>query len=490
MRNTVSFVWAGMLLPMLFACGCGGSGGGGGGGTVTNQAVGASISPAATTLPISGAQVFTVTVTGTTSTAVTCVVLEGDAGGRIASVYPAGNGVTSITYLAPVMPGTYHVRATSQADPRVAVTATVVIVVPQSVTVAINPTSVTLSSGGTQAFTASVGSTGNTAVTWRVSEGNAGGSITSSGLYTAPATPGTYHVLATSQVDPSKSASAIVTVTPPSFSQVIQPTPTFADATNRVAPSVYLVFAVAKDGAYVVGTGFAVQFKDGLQLLTAGHVANGIYQTLADPTATGAFALQYLPDGSTMSFPITKELVDTRYDPNAPAGTTVDLGYLLVGPGKHILASGGAGADIQTPPTTANIAQAATLSAIQVPQSMGILGYPGNLLPQQINAGVAYPTFQPENLLEETPITGSAAHLIYYDLPITQGFSGGPVFLPTGEVVGVVSANTTTGLQHGVAVYLDALWTRARVPEQRWKPLPTCPLPADWRQRLSRAKFL
>jgi hypothetical protein len=61
-------------------------------------------------------------------------------------------------------------------------------------------------------FHASVTGTSNTAVTWSVTEASAGGSVTTAGVYTAPSTGGTYHVVATSQADPSKSQSATVTV--------------------------------------------------------------------------------------------------------------------------------------------------------------------------------------------------------------------------------------------------------------------------------------
>ncbi|WP_426749627.1 glycosyl hydrolase family 18 protein [Myxococcus sp. Y35] len=88
---------------------------------------------------------------------------------------------------------------------------------PPPVEVAIAPTSVTLPVSGTQAFTATVTGSSNTAVTWSVQEGAAGGTITQGGLYTAPASAGTYHVVATSQAAPTKSAVATVTVqsTPP-----------------------------------------------------------------------------------------------------------------------------------------------------------------------------------------------------------------------------------------------------------------------------------
>ena len=49
-------------------------------------------------------------------------------------------------------------------------------------------------------------------VAWSVQEGSTGGSITSAGVYTAPASAGTYHVVATSQAAPGSSATVPVTV--------------------------------------------------------------------------------------------------------------------------------------------------------------------------------------------------------------------------------------------------------------------------------------
>lgn len=91
---------------------------------------------------------------------------------------------------------------------------TVVITVQKAeeVSISIDPPSIQLSSGGTQQFTAKVGGTTNTGVTWSIQEGNAGGKITQDGLYTAPATSGSYHVIASSVADPGKSAAAAVTV--------------------------------------------------------------------------------------------------------------------------------------------------------------------------------------------------------------------------------------------------------------------------------------
>lgn len=80
------------------------------------------------------------------------------------------------------------------------------------VRVIINPSSVTLPVGGVYSFTTSVTGTTNMEVTWSVQEGASGGSVTSGGVYTAPNIPGIYHVVATSQADPTKRAIATITV--------------------------------------------------------------------------------------------------------------------------------------------------------------------------------------------------------------------------------------------------------------------------------------
>ena len=61
---------------------------------------------------------------------------------------------------------------------------------------------------GTLQLSASVSGSTNTAVTWSTT----GGSISSSGLFTAPSTSDTYTVTATSVADPSKSASVNISV--------------------------------------------------------------------------------------------------------------------------------------------------------------------------------------------------------------------------------------------------------------------------------------
>jgi hypothetical protein len=51
-------------------------------------------------------------------------------------------------------------------------------------------------------------------VTWTVTEGAAGGSVAGNGLYTAPQAVGTFHVVATSVADPTKTVQGTITVGP------------------------------------------------------------------------------------------------------------------------------------------------------------------------------------------------------------------------------------------------------------------------------------
>jgi hypothetical protein len=94
------------------------------------------------------------------------------------------------------------------------------------ITISVAPTAASVAVGNTQQFAATVTGTSNTAVTWTVLGGAANGTISSTGLYTAPATvpnPPQVTVNATGQADSTKSASATVTVTGPPTSVSVSP---------------------------------------------------------------------------------------------------------------------------------------------------------------------------------------------------------------------------------------------------------------------------
>ena len=84
---------------------------------------------------------------------------------------------------------------------------------PQPVTVSISPSSSSIDERTQVQLTATVSGLSNTAVTWAVTRGS--GTITQSGLYTAPRSPEGDIITATSQGDTTKSARASITVLPP-----------------------------------------------------------------------------------------------------------------------------------------------------------------------------------------------------------------------------------------------------------------------------------
>ena len=176
--------------------------------TVSQPAqVAISLSPATASLQTGTQQQFIASVSGTTNTGVTWTA----SGGTVS----AGG-----LYVAPSVAGTFTVTATSAADSSKSASAIITVSQPAQVAISVSPSTVSLQSGAQQQFGASVSGTSNTAVTWSAS----GGTVSTSGLYVAPSTVGTYAVTAVSAADPTKSASATVSVfAPPTISIAISP---------------------------------------------------------------------------------------------------------------------------------------------------------------------------------------------------------------------------------------------------------------------------
>jgi hypothetical protein len=206
---------AAALLSLAILAGCGG----GGAASTAAAPTGASatvqvqLTPAVSSVASGSALALTASVAGSTNPALTWSV-NGIAQGNASVGTIAGTG-TNVTYTAPAAAGTYNVTATSVADS--AASATTLVTVP--IQVSLLPGASTLASSGSLAFTASVSSSTNPAVTWTVdgvANGNfTVGTITGTGdavTYTAPAAAGSHTVTATSAADPTKSASSVVTV--------------------------------------------------------------------------------------------------------------------------------------------------------------------------------------------------------------------------------------------------------------------------------------
>ena len=95
---------------------------------------------------------------------------------------------------------------------------------PANVAITMYPLTAKVVAGKGADFAATVTGAPSSEVTWKMDEGDSAGQIKTRGAYakegaislyctyTAPKAPGTYHLVATSTADPSKSASAEITV--------------------------------------------------------------------------------------------------------------------------------------------------------------------------------------------------------------------------------------------------------------------------------------
>ena len=204
------------------------------------------VAPAAVQVVTGGKQQFVVTVTGTTNTAVSWSVSgSGCAGAACGTISTSGLFTAPSAVPSPAL---ITVTATSAADTTKSAKASVTIVRPVAVTIA--PASAQVLTGGSQQFTATVTGTTNTAVSWTVSgagcSGVACGTISTSGLYTAPIAvpaPPQVTVTATSAADPTKTASATV---------VVQSGITVTPSLPTVAPGAKIQFAASGPGTGVV----------------------------------------------------------------------------------------------------------------------------------------------------------------------------------------------------------------------------------------------
>jgi Pectate lyase superfamily protein len=137
-------------------------------------------------------------------------------------------------YTAPSTEGTYHVVAS--CDERNAAPSVIHVASSSASGVAINPKAATLAPGDALGFEATVSQLSSTTLTWSVEEGAAGGTITQGGAYTAPAAPGTYHVVVASAVSPNIFDTAAVTVSSS------LPTPTGAVAASPASLALGTVY--------------------------------------------------------------------------------------------------------------------------------------------------------------------------------------------------------------------------------------------------------
>lgn len=243
-------------------------------GTATTVAV--SVSPTSATLAVKGQQQFTATVTGSANTAVTWAV-----SGTGCSAGSCGTISSSGLYTAPSTvpkPAQATITATSVADKTKSASATVVIQSSVAVAVSVSPSSAQVPTGGQKQFSATVTGTTNTAVTWSLSGcSGACGSISSSGLYTAPASvpsSGKVTVVATSAASSSASGSASVTIVSGSGLSI-------SPAFPQVKPQGQIQFSASGTGSGIVVWGVT---GSGCSGITCGSInSSGVYTAPTTP---------------------------------------------------------------------------------------------------------------------------------------------------------------------------------------------------------------
>lgn len=162
----------------------------------------------------------------------------------------------------------------------------------------VTPATATVGAGQSQGFTAAVSNTSNTAVLWTASTGT----LQPAGLnatWTAPGAGGPATVTATSVADPTKSASATVTVTPPVQAPVASISLDLS-AETLVSQQTVQVVAVLKDAANNVLTGRPITW-----LSTAPAAATVSASGLITGMAPGAATVSATSEGQTATVAIT-----------------------------------------------------------------------------------------------------------------------------------------------------------------------------------------
>lgn len=248
-------------LLLLVLTGCGGGGGGGGSSDLPTslQIVGG-----AATVARGGVALFSVAKTG------------GNGGTARWSVVPPGGGTISSDgrYTAPNTDGVYTIRVTLAERESLSATRTVMVGAGDFATgITLTPTTASLAPGGTQPFAAVKTGGSQGTVVFSVEPATGGGTIDVSGLYTAPATPGTYTVRARLIENALVTGTAAVTVVAPASVTITSPTD------ERVlSPGATLPFAAT------VGTGGTLFWTADGGTITAA----GLYTA---PTTPGTYTI-------------------------------------------------------------------------------------------------------------------------------------------------------------------------------------------------------
>jgi len=315
--------------------------------TATSQADGSKTGTATLTLlpPVSVAVVpATATLYGGQTQQLTATVANDPSNAGVVWTLSPAAGAGTINaaglYTAPASIGstqTVTVTATSVTDATKSAAATVTLRPP--VTVSVAPTSANLYGGQAKQFSATVTNTdpNNAGVTWTVSPATGAGTVSSSGLYTAPGTVAalqTVTVTATSVADTTKSASAVVTLLPPisvsvspatanlyggqtkQFSATVSNDPTNAGVTWSITPTTG-AGTLSATGLYTAPASITAQQN---VTVTATSIADGTKTGTATVTLLPPVGVSVSPTAANLYAGQTKQFTATVTSDPANAG--------------------------------------------------------------------------------------------------------------------------------------------------------------------------
>ena len=273
------------------------------------------LSPGSVSLNPGQSATFTPTISGTSNTAVMWL-LTPNVGSIVNGVYTAPSSVSSQQ--------TITITATSQADSTKTAASSITLTPnPAPVTIRLSPATVMLKASQSATFTAAIGGSSNTAVTWSLSP-NVGSVV--NGVYTAPSTVSsqeTITITATSQADSTKKAvsSVVLTASAPATSVTISLWPGSASLSGGQAAT----FTPAISGS----SNRAVTWSMTPHM---GTIVNGVYT--APSTVTSQRTVTITATSQADSTKTADSFISLT--PNAPSAVTISLSpaTLTLNPGQ------------------------------------------------------------------------------------------------------------------------------------------------------------
>jgi len=305
---------------------------------------------------------------------------------------------------------------------------------PWLISVTVTPSSVTVLRDATQAFTAKVTGTSNTAVTWSVQE-SSDGKVDSAGLYTPPANgAGTFLVIATSQANSAAWGEAVVSVPMPQV--------TIDPAVVTLHPGGTRTFAASVSGLTNTAVNFTIQESAGGLINSAGlytaPTAAGFYHVVAtsiEETTVTASATVTVTTSSS-GFTPTGNLHEAR---GLHTATLLPNNKVLVAYGSNTSSYNEAAGYVGLSSVEVYDAGTGTFTEIIGDDGAGIYGHTATLMP---NGKVLLAGGFVNSVWDYSGISGSYNAATLYD-------SATGVFSGTGQLTANRGDHTATLLANG-----------------------------------------